>query len=154
VFDASAPTSTRASFNDTLEQGPNLYPLLSDVLLKYRTHTSGFSADISKMFREIKLHEEEKDYHRYLWQDNQRAIRDLRMNRLTFSVRSSPFIAAQIIRHLAESHIDSHPLASKAITDSFYVDDYLSGTSTVEEAVQIRIELCDLLKTAGMTLRK
>jgi len=154
VFDASAPSSTGASLNDTLEQGPNLYPLLSDVLLKFRIHKIGFSADISKMFREIKLHEEEKDFHRYLWQDSQGTIKDVRMNRLTFGVRSSPYLATQVIRHHAETHLDTHPLASKAILDSFYVDDYLSGTPSVEEAQKIRVELCDLLKIAGMTLRK
>jgi len=60
----------------------------------------------------------------------------------------------RVIRHLAETHADSHPAASKAIQDSFYVDDYLSVAVTVEEAVSIRTQLCDLLITAGMTLRK
>jgi len=32
VFDASAPTSSEASLNDTLNQGPNLYPNLADIL--------------------------------------------------------------------------------------------------------------------------
>ncbi len=76
------------------------------------------------------------------------------MNRLTFGVRCSPYVATQVIRHLAETHAESHPTASKAILTSFYVDDYLSGASTVAEAVRIRTELCDLLNIAGMTLRK
>ncbi len=154
VFDASAPSSSGTSLNDTLQQGPNLYPLLSDVLLRFMTHTIGFSADISKMFREVKLHPEEKDYHRFLWRDDHGTIKDLRKNRLTFGVRCSPYLATQVIRHLAETHAESHPTASKAILTSFYVDDYLSGASTVAEAVRIRTELCDLLNIVGMTLRK
>ncbi len=154
VFDASAPSSNGTSLNDTLLQGPNLYPLLSDILLRFRTHEIGFSADIGKMFREVKLHPEEKDYHRFLWKDEQGQIKDLRMNRLTFGVRCSSYLATQVIRHLAETHAESHPEASKAILNSFYVDDYLSGASTVEEAVHIRTQLCDLLNLAGMTLRK
>jgi len=90
------------------------------------------------------------------------------MRRLIFGVRCSLYVATQVLRHHAETHTESHPLASKAITEThteshplaskaitsaFYVDDYLSGALTVE-AVQIRTELCDLLKTAGMTLRK
>ncbi len=35
VFDASARTSTGASLNDTLHIGLNLYPLLSDLLLRF-----------------------------------------------------------------------------------------------------------------------
>ncbi len=55
VFDASAVTSSGASLNDTLLTGPNLYPPLTDVLIKFRLHRIGLSADISKMFREIAL---------------------------------------------------------------------------------------------------
>ena len=64
VFDASAKTSTGVSLNDTLQTGPNLYPLLTDVLIHFRSHVIGFSTDISKMFREVLLHEEDRDLHR------------------------------------------------------------------------------------------
>ena len=154
VFDASAPTSNGVSLNDTLRQGPNLYPQLTDILLKFRTHTIGFSADISKMFREVKLHQDERDAHRFLLRDEHGQLKDLRMKRLTFGVRSSPYLATQVIRHLAEQHSSSHPQASKAILHHFYVDDYLAGAETVEEAAHLREQLCDLLKLAGMTLRK
>ncbi len=154
VFDASAPTSNGSSLNDTLMQGPNLYPQLTDILLSFRKHTISFSADISKMFREVKLHHEERDAHRFLLRNQQGQLRDMRMKRLTFGVRPSPYLATQVIRHLAEQHSSSHPEASRAILQSFYVDDYLDGRDTVEEAKLIRQQLCDLLSLAGMTLRK
>ncbi len=65
VFDASARTSNGTSLNDTLLTGPTMYPLLSDVLIRFRNHAIGFSADIGKMFREIVLHPEERDLHRF-----------------------------------------------------------------------------------------
>jgi hypothetical protein len=40
------------------------------------------------------------------------------------------------------------------LKNDFYVDDLLSGTSTIEEAIDIQKELSSLLKTAGLTLRK
>jgi len=49
-----------ASLNDTIESGPNLYPLLTDILLRFRKYNIAFSADISKMFREIELHPKER----------------------------------------------------------------------------------------------
>ncbi len=56
VFDASAKTTSGVCLNDILLSGPNLYPLLTDVILAFRTHVIGMSADISKMFREVELH--------------------------------------------------------------------------------------------------
>ena len=48
VFDASAQTTSGFSFNQTLLQGPSLYPKLVDVLLEFRNHKIGMSSDISK----------------------------------------------------------------------------------------------------------
>ena len=76
VFDASAKTSTGVSLNDTLQTGPNLYPLLTDVLIRFRSHVIGFSADISKMFREVLLHEEDRDLHRFLIRGEDERIAD------------------------------------------------------------------------------
>jgi len=36
----------------------------------------------------------------------------------------------------------------------FYVDDLLSGTSTIEDAIKVQQEISSLLQTAGLTLRK
>ncbi len=106
------------------------------------------------MFREIVLHQEEKDLHRYLHRDETGQIRDYRMQRLTFGVRSSPFIATTVIQHLTQTHMETHPLAAKIILTQFYVDDCLSGAATNAEADHIRQQLCNLLSLAGMTLRK
>ncbi len=153
VFDASARSSNGTSLNDTLETGPNLYPLLTDVLIRFRVHKIGFSSDISKMFREIALHQNERDSHRFLIRCPDNQIRDHRMLRLTFGVKSSPFLATKVIQYLAQKH-KSTPLASSAILNDFYVDDYLAGASTVQEAQRLRKQLCELLKIAGMNLHK
>ncbi len=50
VFDASANSSSGTSLNDLLLTGPNLYPLLTTILVKFRLHRIAFSADISKCF--------------------------------------------------------------------------------------------------------
>ncbi len=86
--------------------------------------------------------------------DTQGTIRDCRMERLTFGVNCSPYIATQVLHHLANLHSSSHPLASKAILSAFYVDDFLSGAENVEAADYLRRELCDLLAQVGMLLRK
>ncbi len=154
VFDASAKTASGTSFNDTLLPGPNQYPLLTTTLTKFRRHKVATSADISKMFREVVLHPDERDYHRFLLRDEEGNVLDCRMRRLTFGVRASPFIATQVLLKLADLHQTTHSVAANLIRTSFYVDDCLTGATTVEEMDQARSELCDLLQKAGMTLRK
>ena len=59
VFDASAKSSTGVSLNDTLLVGPTIHPPLIDVLLRFRSHRIALTADVSKMYRAIKLIEED-----------------------------------------------------------------------------------------------
>ncbi len=154
VFDASARSSSGHSLNDTLIPGPNLYPPLQDILLRFRRFPIGMSADISKMFREILLNPEEKDFHRFLMRDQDGRITDCRMDRLTFGVKCSPFLATQVLHTLAHLHSTSHPSASSAILNNFYVDDFLAGAVNVEAAGALQREISDLLSKAEMTLRK
>ncbi len=100
VFDASAKMSNGVSLNETLITGPNQYPLLQNILFKFRLKSIGISANIGKMFRQIMLHEEERDLHRFL-RGTSAGVEICRMKRLTFGVKSSPYITTQVIQHKA-----------------------------------------------------
>lgn len=112
------------------------------------------TADISKMFREIALHPEECDYHRFLVRDNSNNITDWRMTRLAFGATSSPFLATQVLRQLAQDHRKDHPAAAAILESSLYVDDCLTGANSVQEAQLIQQELNDLVSCGQMTFRK
>ena len=154
VFDASATTTTGNSFNDQLLPGPSLYPFVSDLLLQFWLHPIAMSADIGKMFRQIHLAEEERDFHRFLVWNSQGSIVDCRMKRLTFGVKSSPFVATSVLQHHAKQHSRTLPEASRCLIKNFYVDDLVISTKTVKEAVHLRQTACQLLQEAGMSLRK
>ncbi len=153
VSDASAKTSTGVSLNDTLITGPSLYPELTTVLNKFRLWDIAYSADISKMFREILLHPDERDFHRYLVRNSVGEIEDWRMKRLTFGVSSSPFLATASLRRIAQDHVKENftdPLVEK----NFYVDDFLHGSNSVEDAIAVHRDLTGLLAKGKMSLRK
>ena len=154
VFDASAKSTSGISLNDILLFGPNLYPLLSNVILAFRSHVVGMSADISKMFHEVGLHKDDRDLH-WLLQSSIRGegVMDMRMTRVTFGVTSSPFLATQVLCQVAKDHKNQYPRAAKIISN-FYVDDCLIGAATPEEAIEIQEELIALLRCACMWLRK
>ncbi len=155
MFDASCKTSTGVSLNDTLLPGPNLYPLLSSVINRFRMFPIAITADIGKMFREVELDPNDREYHRFLQRDTDTGtIQDFRMCRLTFGVTSSPYLATQVLLELADQEQSRYPEATTAIRQSFYVDDCLSGASTLQEVKRLGDQLINLLKEAGMTLRK
>jgi len=51
-------------------------------------------------------------------------------------------------------HAADYPLAAKAVNESFYVDDGLTGADTVQGAVRLQRELQSLFSRAGFLLRK
>lgn len=154
VFDASARSSNGSSLNDLLWAGPNTYPLLPDIIMQFRAHRIGMSADISQMFREILLAPEDRDYHRFVTYDDSGSIHDIRMLRLTFGVTSSPFLATQTLLKIADDQEEAHPEAAFTIRHHFYVDDCITGCDTLEEATSLRESLNTALQAGQMTLRK
>ena len=150
VFDGSAKTTSGYSLNDILLPGPSLYPLLSTILTKFRIHKIGMVSDISKMFCEVALLPEEYDMHR----DDTGEIVDCRMTRLTFGVTTSPYLATQVLRQLAQDYQEEYPNASAIVSTNFYVDDCLVGADTLQDAISLREELNNMFDKAGMTLRK
>ena len=155
VFDGSAKTSTKVSLNDTLLPTPNLYPLLTDVLLEFRTHHIAVTGDIHKMFREIVLDKRDWDMHRFLAKDpDTNRLHNCRMKRLTFGIASSPFLATRVLHQMADDYQDKYPEAAAMVKKSFYVDDCLTGANTPEEALQKLQDLCSLVAEGQMVLRK
>jgi hypothetical protein len=55
---------------------------------------------------------------------------------------------------LADDNQDKDPDVAQVIHNDFYVDDLLSGSSTIEEAIHLRDGITSLLQTAGFELRK
>ncbi len=154
VFDGSAKSSSGASLNDLLLTGPSFYHHIEDILLVFRQHRIAFSADISKMFREILLNVSERDLHRFLIRNSSGELTSLRMTRLTFGVKPSPFLATLVLLHLANRFQTSHPLAVSCVRSHFYVDDLLTGADNLQDAVDKREQICSLLSEAKMLIRK
>lgn len=155
VFDASAKTANGLSLNDTLMDGPKLQDDLFDILVRFRLHPIAFSADVTKMYRQIVLAEEDRDLHRFVWRKNSTdEVRDFRMKAVAFGVRSSAYHAQRVLMQLAMDDGERFPLAKTILEKDFYMDDCLSGASNVETAVRTRRELSSLLGAGGFHLRK
>jgi len=70
VFDALAKTENRKSLNDNLLKGPVIQDELVYILTRFRTHNYVISADIRKMYRQINIVKEHRDFQRILWRES------------------------------------------------------------------------------------
>ena len=128
VFDASAKTGSGTSLNDHLIVGPTLHALLVDVLLRFLWHKIAMVTDISKIYPAVLLPADQWELHRSVWKNNSRhPFVDYRMKRLTFGVSASSFAANMVVKQNANNNAEKYPLASRAVFESFYVDDGLTG---------------------------
>ena len=66
VFDASAD-SKGASLNSCLHKGPQLSPLLFDILICFCSKNIALVGDIEKAFVQIAISENDHNYLRFLW---------------------------------------------------------------------------------------
>ena len=155
VFDASAKSTTNISLNDLLAVGPTLHPTLDKILLKFRSYQVALSGDIAKMYREVLLEPEDKQLHRFLWRPTQdQPFGDYLMNRVTFGVAASPYVAVKTLQQTAKDFSGDFPQAAWHLTHSFYVDDLLGGANSEEEALELYRDLRQVLSKGGFNLRK
>ena len=76
------------------------------------------------------------------------------MCHLTFGVKSSPYIATQVLQQAASEYAQKYPAAARCIFQDFYADDFLTGASTLSAARELQRQLCALFEEIGMLLRK
>ena len=69
VFDASGKSASGVSLIDRLWVGPQLQKDLFGILIRFRFHQLALSADITKLYQQVQLDDEHKDFHRVLWKN-------------------------------------------------------------------------------------
>ncbi|GFS85268.1 integrase catalytic domain-containing protein [Trichonephila clavipes] len=160
VFDAASHQANELSLNDCLWPGPNLNPNLLDVLINFRLNRVAISSDIRQAFLQICLADKHKDFVRFLWTDSNPRIGEkltlqvYRFNRVIFGVNSSPFLLAATIKYHTEKYNEIHPITVQHLDSFMYVDDWITGRDTREEALFMSRHAKNIMKEAGMEMRK
>ncbi|XP_053959327.1 uncharacterized protein LOC128863902 [Anastrepha ludens] len=154
VFDASSRTSTQA-LNETLMVGPIVQEELFSTLLRFRLHKYAMTADIMKMYRQILVHEDDRNFHLIVWrQDPSEHLQIFRLNTVTYGTAPAPFLATRCLQMLSDKNKAKYSLGSKVIRNDFYVDDLLTGSDSIESLTQIQQEVNTILESAGLKLAK
>ena len=153
VFDASAKSTSGVSLNDRLMVGPQLQKVLFGILIRFRFHQVALSADIAKMYRQVQLDDEDKDFHSVSWKNpSDTELKTYRMTRVTYGIASSSYHSIRPLTALADSCANSN--LRLAINHDMYVDDLITGASDVEHATQLQHENIATMKTACFDILK
>ncbi|XP_069965849.1 uncharacterized protein [Bactrocera oleae] len=133
-----------------------------------RSNTSGFTeyrvaitADIEKMFRQVLVASEHRDYQRIIWRESaENEIRVYRLKTITYGMACSPYKAVRTLQQCTCDNpavipdIQQATRARTAILTSFYVDDFLTSCESVSEAVELAKNVDAILSAGQCTLRK
>ncbi|GBN10956.1 hypothetical protein AVEN_25289-1 [Araneus ventricosus] len=154
VFDASSSRSFQhLSWNDCLWPGPNLNSNIFDSLINFRLNKFAFISDSEKGLLQLTLAEKDRDAVHFLWTEND-TLQVYRFNRVLFGVGSSPFLlSASIKTHLKKFH-DEFPTTTECLNRCFYVDDFISGADSLQDALEISTQAVSIMDQASMVLRK
>ena len=156
VHDASAKYKG-VSLNDVLLQGPDLNNHLRGVLTRFREKPFDYSADIRDMFHNYQVPEDSRDFLRFYWfkyNDTRNPLVPYRSMSQLFGCTSSPAVASYGLKLCASSLSDYHPEARYYLENSFYVNDGLLSTDTVEEAISVLQTSIDVLESFKIRLHK
>ena len=155
VFDASRITSSGKSLNECLLNGPTLQEDITAIILRWRKHKVVVTADIEKMYRQIRVSDSDADFQRIVWRWNlSETIKEYKLLTLTFGTKPAAYLAVKCIQTLAKLHQQRFPQAADIILHDFYVDDLLTGADNVEDAIVKRKQVTDILRLGGFELRK
>ncbi len=157
VYDASArETDDSPSLNDCLETGPALQNLLWDILVRSRFKPVALSADLKQAFLQIRIKESDRDVLRFHWidEENPSEVKVYRFTRALFGLNQSPFpLGGTLDQHLTSVE-DEFPDEVIEIKESLYVDDVLSGGSTVDEVHSLKESAIEIFDRAHFQLHK
>ncbi|XP_064469621.1 uncharacterized protein LOC135384345 [Ornithodoros turicata] len=162
VYDASSHLPGQQSLNTLLMKGPKLNADLLHLLLQFRCSSTVLTADIRKAYLQIIIRPEDRDFLRFLWvkdvrqasNDSNLELVEWRMTRVPFGATSSPFLLAATLQHHFEVVCSDYPNTVSRIRTGFHVDDLVVGCTSGGDALQVYQETVEILKSAGMDIRK
>ncbi|CAG7785561.1 unnamed protein product [Allacma fusca] len=111
-------------------------------------------ADLKQMFRHIWLHEKHRDYLRIIRRGSKdKPIKEYRLKPVTYGTGCATYQATKILKRVSDDSADTFPIAAAKIKEDFYIDDFMSGADSVEEASLIQKQVLAVMSQANFTRR-
>ena len=107
------------------------------------------------MYRQIKICADDQKYLCIFWRESPLLpLNVFQLTTVTYGTISAPFQANRCLKQIAIDLNSEFPLTAKIINDDCYVDDFVLGTDSLEQALQCKNELISALNAAQFHLRK
>ncbi|XP_077275939.1 uncharacterized protein LOC143904852 [Temnothorax americanus] len=155
AFNASSVTSNGTSLNDHLHVGPKLQREITAIIMRWRQYRYVYSADIAKMYRQIRIDSRDVNYQHIVWiRSGLEPLVSFILLTITYGMICAPYLALRILEQLSLDEGQNFPLATLILCDNIYVDDVLFGADDTFRIRQARDQLVSLLRRGGFKLRK
>ena len=123
-------------------------------MLRFRLHKYALSTDIEKAFLHVRLHEDDRNFTRFLWpvqpENPDSLLQTFRFTSVPFGTASSPFMLhATIDLHLRTFH----SCVSEDIQRNIYVDNIISGCDTEVQLLEYYTQARNFMQQANFNLR-
>ncbi|GFY52884.1 integrase catalytic domain-containing protein [Trichonephila inaurata madagascariensis] len=158
VYDASSHEANSPSLNSCLHIGPNLYPEIFDILMRFRLNAVAFTVDMKQAFLQIMLNEEDRDVTKFLFSndpfDESQLPSVYRFTRVLFGISSSPFLLSATIKHHLKKYLEKYTDTVNFLNEIIYVDDIIGSQLIVNQALTITLEATKIFEDASISLQK
>ena len=152
VFDGSGHSRGNKSLNHCLSKGVDLNPLLLQVLTGFRLGRHGVIADLKQAFLQIRLHQRDRDYFKFLWVENGRLV-TYRFTSVPFGATASPYLLNLVKTIHFETHREKYPIV-EVLKKSMYVDDLAAPVASHVEIENLHKQTTALFDECSMSVHK
>ena len=155
VFNSSAVYQGH-SLNDYWLKGPDLLNSLFGVILRFRENEVAVSGDISKMYHQVLIPQEDQHVHRFLWRnlDTTQPPDTYVKTVLTFGDKPAPAMAQIALRKTAQEGENESKRAAEAVRDNSYMDDICDSVHSTGDGRQLTSEIYSLLEKGGFKIKE
>ncbi|GFW71525.1 uncharacterized protein TNCV_2309601 [Trichonephila clavipes] len=153
VFNCSSLTDNGIPLNDIQYNGGVIQEGLYAQMLRFRTYTYAFTADIKMMYRSVLINPKQRNLQRIVWCESEpESPKIFELSTVTYGTVSAPYLAQRTLTQLSMDEEVNFSIAASVLRNNLYMD--LCGAATLEEAIVLKQQLKQILKSAEMELYK
>ncbi|GFQ65423.1 integrase catalytic domain-containing protein [Trichonephila clavata] len=109
----------------------------------------------SYMFRQIEIHPRQRHFQKVLWEKGlNEPVQIFKLRTVTYGTTPACYLSTRVLKQLSLDKRENFPRAADIVLQDIYLDDILSGCSSLNELDLLKTELTQLFKSAGMSLHK